>query len=129
MPKGENERLSFGPQAVRPFRPFDAPSSGRIDEADIAVDEPARHPAQPRIAYKAPQGHWSDGSRHALLHRGGVLLGKLHGVKAGIKPIARQQFSVPAGFYNLPTIQHANQVSGLDGREPMRDDERGASPN
>jgi len=92
------------------------------------MNDPARHAAQPRVAQKPPQRQWSDRSWHVPLHRG-VLLGELHCVKAGIKPTLRQQLRMPAGLDDLPAIQYANQVSALYRREPMRNDERRASPN
>src|SRR5207244_9838469 len=124
VPEGKYKRLPFGAQAVGPFGTLYAPAGGQINEADIPMDDPARHPAQSSIAQKPPaEGDWPGKFRHALLDRGGGLLGKLHRINAGIKPAPGQQLGMPAGLDDLPAIDGAIQVRPLDRRQPMRNAE------
>ena len=129
MPEGEDERLSFGAQAVRPFAALDAPAGGQIDEADIPMDEPARHPAQPGIAQKPPQGDRSGQSQPRASTRRRRVARQTASHKGGHK--ARRGPAAPHAGRSRRSARDRRRRSGPppDRRQPMRDDERRAPAN
>src|SRR5215813_5801670 len=69
--------------------------------------------------------------RDALRHRARALvqfmLVELQLVEERVAPVVAQQLVVPAGFHDVPAIDHQDAVGMHDGGEPMRDRQRRAA--
>ena len=127
VPERDDERPTFAREPARPFAALDAPAIGQIDEADVAMGDPAGDPPQQIAAKKTPPGaglgqfhRYADTARGATAARS-PLFGELHRVEPRIEAVAGDQLRMPAGFDELPAIDDADQIGTLNRRQPVRD--------
>ena len=107
--------------------PSTRPAIGAIDEADIAMDRPARGRPQPGAAQTG--GATPGNGRSAIAaprHAGAAgdevaLIGELHRVEPRIDAVAGEQLGMPATLDDAPAIDDADQIGALHRRQPVGD--------
>src|SRR5207249_11181964 len=67
---------------------------------------------------------WPESRQSRRTRRRRPLRGKLHAVEARVDAVAGEQLAVRSLLAQLALVQDEDAVGVLDGREPVRDDER-----